>query len=160
MTSCRIVGVGQRLGGDDGAGPAVIDFLRAGPLPPGVTVTEVGEPSALLPLLEDGASPIVIVDAVLAEPAGEVIDLAPAALETRGLVSVSSHGLSVGQVLALAQTTRSDAAAPPPVRIVAITIAQAKRGAIVLSSQVAGAVPRAAERALAAAVALAKRSEV
>jgi hydrogenase maturation protease len=156
MTSCRIVGVGQRLGGDDGAGPAVIDHLRAGPLPAEVVVSEVGEPSALLPLLEDGASPIVIVDAVLAEPAGEVIELDPAALETRGLASVSSHGLSVGQVLALAQATRSDAAPPAQVRIVAITIARAQRGATALSPAVAGAVPRAAGRALAGALALAK----
>lgn len=155
MRSCRIVGVGQRMGGDDAAGPAVVDHLRAGVLPPEVTVTEVGEPSALLPLLEGGASPIVIVDAVLAEPAGEVIELEPAALETRGLISVSSHGLSVGQVLALAEATRSDTE-PPPVRIVAITIARAQRGATALSPAVADAVPRAAGRALAGAVALAK----
>ena len=157
MRCCRIVGVGQRSAGDDGAGPAVIDHLRAGALPEEVVVSEVGEPSALLPLLEDGASPIVIVDAVLAAPAGEVIELEPAALETRGLVSVSSHGLSVGQVLALADATRSGAAPPAPVRIVAVTIVRARRGALVLSPAVADAVPRAAARALAGALALAKR---
>ena len=73
--ACHIVGVGQRLAGDDGVGLAVIDHLRRSALPPEITIGEVREPSALIPMLGDTQGRLVIVDAVLAEPAGEVLDL-------------------------------------------------------------------------------------
>ena len=113
-------------------------------------MVEIREPSALLPLLDDAATPLVVVDAVLADPAGEVLDLDAGEIETRGLVSVSSHGLSVGQVIALARAMAPDAARPP-VRIVAVTIARSTRGTAGLSPPVAAAIPRAAARALALA---------
>ena len=85
---------------------------------------------------------------MLAEPAGEVLDLDAGALEARGLASVSSHGLSVGQALALARATMSEAASVPDVRIVAITTARPVRGTQGLSPAVAASVPRAALLAL------------
>ena len=148
MTPCRIVGVGQRLAGDDGVGLAVIEWLRHCPLPPGVGLGEVREPSALIPMLDGSGGRVVIVDAVLADPAGKVLDLGVGALEERGLVSVSSHGVSVGQALALARATKSAGEAAPDVRIVAVTISRPVRGARALSSAVAAAVPRAARLAI------------
>jgi len=156
----RIAAVGQRLAGDDGVGPAVLDYLRACGVPPGVTLHELREPSALWPLL-DGGGPLVIVDAVVAGPAGgggpevgRVLELGLEDLEARGLRSVSSHGLSVGEALALATMaadTRGARRAAPRVRIVAVTIALPARAARTLSPAVAEAIPRAAERALALA---------
>jgi hydrogenase maturation protease len=148
MTRCHIVGVGQRLAGDDGVGLAVIDHLRRSALPPDVTIGEVREPSALIPMLGATQGRLVIVDAVLAEPAGEVLDLDADTLEARGLASVSSHGLSVGQALALARATMSDAASAAEVRVVAVTTARPVRGTQGLSPAVAASVPRAARLAL------------
>jgi len=148
---CRIVGVGQRLAGDDGVGLAVIDHLRRSALPPAITIAEVREPSALIPMLGDTPGRLIIVDAVLAEPPGEVLDLDADALEARGLASVSSHGLSVGQALALARATMQAAASVPDVRVVAITTALPVRGSQRLSAAVAASVPRAARLALALA---------
>jgi hydrogenase maturation protease len=146
--ACRIVGVGQRLAGDDGVGLAVIDHLRRSALPPEITIGEVREPSALIPMLGTTQGRLVIVDAVLADPPGEVLDLDAGALEARGLASISSHGLSVGQALALARATMSEAASVPDVRVVAITTARPIRGTQGLSPAVAASVPRAALLAL------------
>ena len=148
MTRCRIVGVGQRLAGDDGVGPAVIEHLRRSALPPEITIGEVREPSALIPLLGETQGRLVIVDAVLADPPGQVLDLDDHALEARSLVSVSSHGLSVGQALALARATMPEAASAVDVRVVAITTARPIRGTQGLSPAVAASVPRAALLAL------------
>jgi hydrogenase maturation protease len=146
--ACRIVGVGQRLAGDDGVGPAVIDHLRRSALPPGITIGEVREPSALIPMLAETQGRLIVVDAVLADPPGEVLALEAGALEARGLASVSSHGVSVGQALALARATLSDAAAAADVRVVAVTTARPVRGTQGLSPAVAACVPRAALLAL------------
>jgi hydrogenase maturation protease len=143
----RIVGVGQPFAGDDGVGPAVIAFLRGAGLPAGVEVGEVREPSALIPLLDD-ERPMVIVDAVLAAPAGAVLDLDAGAVESGGLTSVSSHGLSVGAALSLARASRPADRPPPDVRVVAVAIGSAVRGARGLSAPVEAAVPRAARLAL------------
>jgi hydrogenase maturation protease len=149
VSACRIVGVGQRLAGDDGAGLAVIDHLRCAPLPPGVTAGEVREPSALIELLSAAGAPrLVIVDAIVGERPGEVLELAPADVERGGLLFVSSHALSVPQALALARAVQADAATPARVQIVAITISRATPGVQALTPPVAAAVPRAARRAL------------
>jgi hydrogenase maturation protease len=147
----RIVGVGQRLAGDDGVGPAVIERLRGETLPADVALVEVREPSALVPLFAEQEGRLVIIDAVIGTPPGEVRTLDLAALETAALTSVSSHGLSVGQALALAAATRAPAAAVPDVRVVAVNIGRPKRGTVGLSPAVAAALPRAAALALALA---------
>jgi hydrogenase maturation protease len=150
MTSCRavIVGVGQAFAGDDGAGLAVLELLRGSALPSGVELTEVREPTGLVPLLDEEGMRLVIVDAVLALPAGQVLDLDASEVESRGLSSVSSHGISVGEALALGRATNSSGRPGADVRIVAITIARPVRGALGLSAAVAAAVPRAARLAL------------
>jgi len=150
---CRIVGVGQPLAGDDGAGPAVIAWLRTIALPAGIQVETVPEPSALLRLLEGPAAPpLVVVDAVLAEPPGQVVELSAWEIAATALASVSSHGMTVGQALALADAVRPAGVPPPDIQLVAISIARPLRGARSLSPAVAAAVPRAADLALARAM--------
>jgi hydrogenase maturation protease len=153
MTGCRIIGVGQPLAGDDGAGPAVIAWLSALALPDGIQAATIPEPSALLPLLDGpDVTPLVVVDAVLAEPPGEVLELSPWEIAACELASVSSHGMTVAQALALADALRPAGVAPPDVQVVAISIARPQRGSRTLSAAVAAAVPRAADLALARAM--------
>jgi hydrogenase maturation protease len=71
-----IVGFGNTLMADDGAGPEVVRRLSAGPLPPGVRVEDGGADSLRLPGLWRGEAEIWLVDAVTGggEP-GDVIRL-------------------------------------------------------------------------------------
>ncbi|HEU4384032.1 MAG TPA: hydrogenase maturation protease [Anaeromyxobacteraceae bacterium] len=105
--TARVVALGRRGSGDDAAGPAVLDRLRA-LAPAGVELLEAPDPSALLEWLRSGG-PVVVVDALAGAPAGEVrvlgADDLPA--EEEGL---STHGLTLSQVVSLA---RSLGAAPP-----------------------------------------------
>jgi len=153
MNGCRIIGVGQPLAGDDGAGPAVIAWLSELALPDGIVAATVPEPRGLLPLLSGpDAPPLVVVDAVLAEPPGEVLELSPWEIAARELASVSRRGMTVGQALALADAMRPRGVAPPDIQLVAISIARPPRGVRTLSPAVAAAVPRAADLALARAM--------
>lgn len=71
----RVVGLGQRVAGDDGVGLAILERLRRTGVGPGVELFEVAEATALLPLLET-PHPVFVVDAVVgAGPVGEVVDL-------------------------------------------------------------------------------------
>jgi len=142
----RIIGLGQAAGGDDGVGLAVVEWLRRRGVPDGVELHIAPEPSALLPLLEGGA-PVVVVDAALGAPAGQVLELGPEALASQAATPVSSHGLSVFQAIALARLI-SPGAVSPSIRVVAVTIARPERYGHGLSPPVAEAVPRAAERIL------------
>jgi hydrogenase maturation protease len=142
----RVIGIGQEAAGDDHAGLAVLEHLRARGVPEGVELLRAAEPSALVPLLETPA-PVVLVDAVLASPAGEVLVLEPEALEQRGFSSVSTHGLGVAQAVALARLL-SPAAVSPSIHIVAVSISRPERFRQGLSPEVATAVPLAAERVL------------
>jgi hydrogenase maturation protease len=151
MIGCRIIGVGQPLAGDDGVGAAVIDHLRASELPPGIELAAVREPSALIPMV-DAPTPLVIVDAVLAEPPGQLLEMTPEKLAGGGFASASSHGLGVSDALALAAAARDPDQPAPLVRIVAVSIASAARGELGLSPPVAEAVPRAAALAMARAL--------
>ena len=60
-----IVGFGNTLAGDDGAGPAVIARLRELELPPGVRCEECGSDALHLPGIWRGEREIWLVDAVM-----------------------------------------------------------------------------------------------
>lgn len=143
----RVIGLGQRAAGDDGAGLAVIEALRGRGLPAGAELVEAPDASALVSLLET-PGPVVVVDAVLASPPGEVIELSLSDLAAGGPAPVSTHGLGVGQAIELARL-----AAPgrlsPDIRIVGVSIGRPRRQEIGLSPEVAAAVPRAVARVLA-----------
>lgn len=142
----RVIGLGQAAAGDDQVGLAVIEHLRRRGAPAGVKLLTAPEPSALLPLLETPV-PVVLVDAVLAAPAGEVWILEPEELELRGLSTVSTHGLGVAQAVALARQL-SPLDMSPSIRLVAVSISRPRRFQQGLSPEVAAAVPRAAEHIL------------
>jgi hydrogenase maturation protease len=144
----RVVGLGQRLAGDDGVGLAIIDRLRAIELPPGVELLEAGDASALLPLLET-TNPVVVLDALLgAGPAGEVVELDAADIEVASARPVSTHGLDIVAAIELARVLfGSDAS--PRVRIVGVRIASPARGVCGLSPVVSAAVARAVRVVLA-----------
>jgi hydrogenase maturation protease len=90
---------------------------------------------------------VVLVDAVLAAPAGEVLVLEPEELEQRGLSTMSTHGLGVAQAVALAQLL-SPAAVSPSIHIVGVSISRPERFQQELSPDVAAAIPLAAEHIL------------
>jgi hydrogenase maturation protease len=142
----RVIGLGQAAAGDDQVGLAVIEHLREAGASGRVELLVAAEPSALLPLLET-AVPVVLVDAVLAAPAGQVLMLEPEELEQRGLSTMSTHGLGVAQAVALARLL-SPAAVSPSIHIVAVSISRPERFQQGLSPEVAAAVPRAAEHIL------------
>jgi hydrogenase maturation protease len=147
----RVIGIGQRAAGDDGVGPMVIERLRAEGGVEGATLHEVPEPSALIPLIE-GADRIILIDAALGDAApGEVLVVGADALDTRGLVPVSTHGLSVGQAVALARAVAPERVCCE-IRVVAVVIEKPACLGAGLTSAAMTALPRAvaAVRALAA----------
>ncbi|HIC80523.1 MAG TPA: hydrogenase maturation protease, partial [Kiloniellaceae bacterium] len=100
-----IIGIGDRMRGDDGAGPVVIDSLRKNPLVSGVELQEQwGEGTALMAAWE-GRSMVIVVDAVA--PAGS-----PGAIHRfdghmtpppRGLFHYSAHRFGLAEAVALAR---------------------------------------------------------
>lgn len=149
MMSARVIGLGQAAAGDDGVGVAVVRALRGRGLPIGVEVHNLSDPSALVALL-DANVPVVIVDAVLGLPPGEVVELTPDELATRAPLRVSSHGLGITEAIELARVLNVGKDLPV-VRIVAVTIARPHGYSCGLSPEVQAAVPVAAERILAIA---------
>jgi hydrogenase maturation protease len=148
MTSCkaRIIGVGQALGGDDGAGLAVLRRLRE-TAPPEIELVEVAEPSQLIALLTDGAQRIVVVDALLdSGAAGRVVAIDPSVAKIGGR-SLSSHGISLLEAIELARIIAPENIAPK-IAIIGITIRRPTIHGQQLSASVEAAVGKAAAQAL------------
>ena len=143
-----IVGVGNPLRGDDGAGPAVIRALHRLGLGRSVTLTESGGDAAELLELWDGARQAVVVDAIRSgAPPGSVHVLGhPGREELPSLRGVSVHGLGLATAIGLArelgrlpsrltvigiEAGRCELGAPmsPPVRAGVIQAAQLLSGA-------------------------------
>ncbi|MEE4361869.1 MAG: hydrogenase maturation protease [Pseudomonadales bacterium] len=101
MTLACVIGVGQPLRGDDGAGPRVIELLRTGSHP-AVTLRTCAVPAALLDHLDAGV-PTFIVDAVVTDgaPAGTLHYWDLDALRTTPCRVTSSHGLDLISMLRL-----------------------------------------------------------
>lgn len=142
----RIIGVGRRAGGDDGAGPAVIDQLRKGGKSIDYELHEIPEPSALIPLLEESER-VIVVDAALGAGApGTVLVLRPDDLDARPMASVSTHGMSVGQAITFARVLGPEKVCR---QIFVVAIAAEKPAGVTfgLSTQVAKAIEQAAHTA-------------
>jgi len=142
----RVIGLGQRTAGDDGAGLAVIERLRRSGVPKDVECTVASGPSALVPLLWMPGR-VIVVDAVVANPAGSVIELEMNDVRAGAPVGISSHGLGVRQAIELARIAEPDFTSPD-IRLLGVTIARPVRYAEELSSAVAVAVECAAKRIL------------
>ncbi|HEY2386503.1 MAG TPA: hydrogenase maturation protease [Candidatus Binatia bacterium] len=143
----RIIALGQDAAGDDGVGFAILEWLRRHPLGDDVELVRAREDVALVGLLETPA-PVVLIDAVLGTPAGEVLAFAPEDLAARASLVVSTHGLGIAQAIELARVLAPDEVSSC-IRIVGVTIARPQRYEQGLSPAVAAAVPRAGERVLA-----------
>ena len=143
----RIIALGQDAAGDDGVGLAILEWLRTRPVPDGVELVRAAEDVALVELLETSA-PVVLIDAVLGTPAGEVLAFAPEDLAAGPALAVSTHGMGVAKAIALARVL-APAKVSRSIRIVGVTIARPQRYEQRLSPAVAAAVPCAGERVLA-----------
>ncbi|HET9016462.1 MAG TPA: hydrogenase maturation protease [Thermomicrobiaceae bacterium] len=148
MSAARVVvvGLGNRLRGDDAVGPLVADRL-AGRTPPGVTVlSHEGDPTDLLEVW-DGADLCVVVDAVWSGSApGTLHRVEPLAgpLRTR-LDFPSSHGFDLPGTVALARVLGR---LPRRLVVLGVEAAGFDRGAA-LSPPVAAALPAAVDAMLA-----------
>jgi hydrogenase maturation protease len=135
-----VIGIGNTLRGDDGAGPAVVALLeREGRLPAHVTVRSVHQ---LTPELAEDVSRtgcVVFVDASTTLPAGVVSTscIAPAI----GAVDLGAHALTPATLLAVCSSLFGHA---PAAIVVAIGIAGVETGQT-LSPEVQAAVSAAAE---------------
>ena len=141
----RVIGLGQPAAGDDGVGLAILDRIREMGAPAGTMLFEAREATSLIPLLET-AEPIVLVDAVVGHgTVGEVLELDAHALGLRpeGPRALSTHGVDVGQAIALARVL-SPGAISSRIWLVGVTIARPDRYVHGLSPAVRAAIPRAA----------------
>lgn len=146
----RVIGLGQRHGGDDAVGRAVIARLRALAPPAAMELVEVDDPSALIEALLSERR-VVLVDALLgAGDPGRVHHLAPEQLGQGALAALSTHGLDVPQAIALARSLYPDAVSPR-IELVGIEIARATRFTEGLSPPVLAAVDEAAKAVMALA---------
>jgi hydrogenase maturation protease len=94
----RIVGVGQPFAGDDGVGREVVRRLRED----GVAAKGVDDGAGLLNILVDGASPVLVVDAVVGGGAPGTIHVLDRVDLEAGPRPVSSHGITVLEAIELA----------------------------------------------------------
>jgi hydrogenase maturation protease len=143
----RVIALGQAAAGDDGVALVILERLREHGVPEGVELLRAAEDLALVPLLETPAA-VVIVDAVLQAPSGQVLELTPEELARRAPRALSSHGFGACQAIELARVLKPECGVPA-IRIVAITISPPQRFSQRLSATVAAAVPVAVERVLA-----------
>ena len=130
-----VVGLGQRYGGDDAVGLHVARALAGEGLP----AREATDAAALLEILAEGQS-VVLVDAVVGGGTpGTVLRLSPEDLGS--IRAVSSHGLGVAEVVRIAGRLLG---AAPALEIVGVVVRPPAPGAEGLSDEVARAIPRAA----------------
>jgi len=143
----HVIGLGEPMAGDDGAGPAVVRHLRRTGVPFGVELIETRDATAVLGAL-GGSERVVVVDAVTgAGPAGRAFVVDPAAISGGTLRSVSSHGVGLAETLALVSLLEREAAGR--VRLVGISVAGDAHRGEGLSPEVEAAVAGAAALALA-----------
>jgi len=141
--SLLIVALGQPAAGDDGVGGRVLGALREASHPSWVSLATVSDASALIPLLEN-ARRVVIVDALVGVEPGSVALLAPEELARLAPSALSSHGLSVTQVLELSRALAAGNA--PEIRILGIGIRPPDRYTNQLSVELRRAVELATKK--------------
>jgi len=139
----RVIGLGQRLAGDDAVGLEILDRLRAEGVPRDVELLEATDAASLVSMLETPHR-VLIVDAVLgAGMPGEIVELDEADLPAARVRLLSTHGLDVGGAIALARTLFG-AHAAPSIRILGVPIAEVTRGSPELSPAVGAVIARVA----------------
>jgi hydrogenase maturation protease len=149
-----VIGVGNALRGDDGAGPALAAALRARRAGAGVRVVEHDGEALGLIAAWDGARAAVIVDAVRSGAApGTVVrhDASARALPAGTHGTASTHAIGVAAAIELG---RALGRLPPRLVVYGVEGAEFATGAP-LSEPVAAVVPGLADAVLAEAFALA-----
>lgn len=138
----RVIGIGQPSAGDDGAGIAVARALREHPVPAGVEIHEITDTTRLVELLE-GIRRAILIDAVVGGRApGALLCLTPEELDGQHVTPLSSHGVSVGQLIQLARTL-APATVAGTICLIGLTIEPPTHYARHLSPAVSAALPRA-----------------
>ncbi|ARP68642.1 hydrogenase maturation protease [Streptomyces pluripotens] len=138
-----VIGVGNPLRGDDGAGPAVVEALR-GQVPENVVLAvSDGEPARMLGLWQ-GAETVVVVEALRIQPArpGRLHTLTAAQAAGHAPATASTHALGLGECLALAEALHR---LPPELVVHAVEVSDVELGTG-LSAPVRSALPRLISR--------------
>ena len=134
----RVVGVGQRLAGDDGVGREVAERLRD----QGIPATGVDDGAGLLNVLVSGASRVLVIDAVVSDGVPGTVRVLDRATLENGPRPVSSHGIGVLEAVELGERFN------PALEVILIGISidppsSLREG---LSPEVAAAIGEAAKR--------------
>lgn len=112
--SLRIIGIGNPLMGDDGAGIAAAQRLQQAGLGPEVEVIDGGTAGLALLDLMEGAARVVLVDAVrMGLAPGQVCCFTPAQMILHPDSAGGAHGGGLAEVLALGEVMNL----LPPLRI-------------------------------------------
>jgi len=140
-----VIGIGQEAAGDDAVGFHVIAALKGRLCRPDIGLHVARDPIDLVDLAE-GVDSLIVVDALVGPPPGSihVLDLDAISREPPG--GFSSHGIGVGQAIALAR----EVLAHPPreVKFVTVGIEPPTRYSTGLSPSIRAAVAQAADRVL------------
>ena len=137
-----IICVGNRFRGDDAAGPAVGDVLKANPLPHTTIIEENGEGAALLERWK-GAEAVVVVDAVSSggKP-GSIyrFDVHETPIPSK-FFHYSTHAFSVAEAVELARALNH---LPPKMLLYGIEGKNFQAG-VTLSPEVSASIPQIAQ---------------
>jgi hydrogenase maturation protease len=143
-----VIGVGNVLLGDDGAGVRALEALRSeaarepGTVPPATRLVDGGTLGVDLLVEMEGARSLLLIDAVdLGQPAGTVSVLRGEAILDAGTGSGRCAPVGVSGLLSVA---RLAGCLPGPIALVGVQVDEMNLGAG-LSGRVAAALPRAVE---------------
>ena len=101
--SSAIIALGNPLMGDDGAGPAALEWVRRKGLPAGAALVDAGTPGfRLLHILTDVDVAVFVDAADFGGTPGEIRSFAPSEVRSLRSVPLSSHEGDVFQIIALA----------------------------------------------------------
>lgn len=142
-----VVGIGQALRGDDGAGPAVLhtwlDLYPDTAADPAVAFETLATPGLDLLATLSGYRAAILIDALQSTaPVGSRILLSLEQLDSFSIASGSAHGWGVAETLSLGRTLALTDL-PAVIRLLAICGTDFSLGAS-LSPAVSGALPQAA----------------
>jgi hydrogenase maturation protease len=143
-----VYGIGNILMGDDGIGPAVVNYLSSNRLlSDDVTVEDLGTPSLDLPNYLVGYDRVIFVDAVAADAPPGTIRLysREEIVATPPGIRISPHEPTINDALIVLDFAGG---APKEVVLVGI-VPHTLDGGMTLSPAVAAAVPQAAEAVMA-----------
>ena len=102
MAGTLVLGLGNPLRGDDGIGPAVVDWLRARSLPPDVTALDDGSADLGLALTLADYRRVIVVDAAdMKRAPGEWLRFTPDQLRANRASTLSLHAAGLSDVLSL-----------------------------------------------------------